>query len=577
MRADPTTAITGLRFGPADPGTHLDAAPTPEGVLLTASAVDGSPSVRIEVDLGAAVGYWHPGIRGDRVLPPEWIEPQVTSLVRSAPVGVLYDAAGAALLGWAAAEAVAELSVRFGVSEEGKSFVVEVRSVRPLPDNLVILLDNTRSSLTTTVERLAGWLSSHCAGEPLVPPPSARVPVYSTWYTFTQDINDHLVRSEAAEAARLGCGSLFIDDGWQLHGHGRGYQGCGDWLPDEAKFADLSGTIASIHGHGLAAALWVAPLLLGTQSEAYARLAGFAPLWLPSINCYVLDPRRPEVRTFVADTCRRLVVDYGVDLLKIDFLDQAMVYGEAAGNGDLADVGQAMAAMLGQVREALSAVGRGQVAFEFRQPYVSPALSRYGEILRANDCPADAHQNLLATIDSRLFAAGRVIHADPMMWGAAGGAEAVAQQLYAGWFAVPQVSMRLSALDQPQAAALRGLLALWRDQAEVTLDGDITVEGAERGYDLVRAVRTDLGRSVIARYSPVVVELDQAPTPEVTLINATSSGRIAVRTSRPILGGVVRDVAAAEAGGVDPTGTGLVDLAVPPFGSVTLRLAGGAG
>ncbi|MFZ1410286.1 MAG: alpha-galactosidase, partial [Micropruina sp.] len=359
----------------------------------------------------------------------------------------------------------------------------------------------------------------------LVPPPSARVPVYSTWYTFTQDIDDALVRSEAAQAAHLGCGSLFIDDGWQRHGHGRGYQGCGDWLPDEAKFPALAETIGSIHDTGLAAALWLAPLLLGTQSEVYPGLAHLAPLWLEAANCYVLDPRQADVRTFVADTCCRLVIDYGVDLLKIDFLDEAMIYGEATGDGDLADVGEAMAAMLGQIREALSAVGRDQVGFEFRQPYVSPALSRYGEILRASDCPADAHQNRLATIDSRLFAAGRVVHADPMMWGAAGGAVAVAQQLYAGWFAVPQISMRLSALDQVQAAALRGLLALWRDQAEVALDGVLTGEGAERGYALVRAVRTDLERSVIARYTPVVVELDEAPTAEVTLINATSSGR----------------------------------------------------
>lgn len=567
------TEIPGLRFAPADAGTHLVATQTPDGLQLTASAADGLVAVRVEVDLADAVGYWRPGIRGALALPSDWFGPLPASLVNSAPLGVLYDAAGVALFGWAADESVAELSALGGVSEEGKSFIVEVRSTRPLTGDLVIVVDESRSSMEATVQRLAGWMSARCAGEPRTAPPSALVPVYSTWYTFTQDINDLVLRSEAALAAELGCGSMFIDDGWQLFGHGRGYQGCGDWLPDEEKFPDLRATIDAIHDHGLAVALWVAPLLLGNESGAFARWGQFAPHWQQEVNCYVLDPRRPEVRAFVADTCRRLVVDYGLDLLKIDFLDNAMQYAGTATEGDLADVGEAMAAMLAEVRDSLAAAGRDDVAFEFRQPYVSPALARSGEILRASDCPADAHENLLRTVDSRLIATGRVIHADMMMWGRAGGAIAVAQQLYAAWFSVPQISMRLSALDSGQAAGLRGLLALWRDQAAVTLDGVLTVAGAERGYDLVRAVRADLGRGVIARYAALVV--DVGDTDEVTILNATFDERVAVRASRPILGGAVRDAAAAVIGTLDASGPGLVDLAVPPYGSVTLQLAAG--
>jgi alpha-galactosidase len=127
--------------------------------------------------------------------------------------------------------------------------------------------------------------------------------------------------------------------------------------------------------------------------------APFAGHWEPLLNCQVLDPRYPETRDFVGDTCLRLVQDYDVDLLKIDFLDQAMGYRDSAGDGDLVDVGQAMATMLAQLRQRLADAGRGGVAFEFRRPYVSPAIARYGEILRASDCPADAHVNRLATVD----------------------------------------------------------------------------------------------------------------------------------------------------------------------------------
>lgn len=76
---------------------------------------------------------------------------------------------------------------------------------------------------------------------------------------------------------------------------------------------------------------------------------------------------------------------------------------------------------------------------------------------------------------------------------------------------------------------LRGLLALWRDRAAVSLDGSLDVHGVERGYDLVHAGRVDLDRSVIACYAPLVIDLDQKPAAETTIINATFDRRVVLR------------------------------------------------
>ena len=223
-----------------------------------------------------------------------------------------------------------------------------------------------------------------------------------------------------------------------LHGHGRGYAGCGDWLPDEAKFDDLTSTIATIRSRGASVALWVAPLLLGARSAAFAALRQFAPYRHEDLKCHVLDPRRREVRQHVADTCLRLVTDYGLDMLKIDFLDQAMVYRDQPDEGDIPSIGHAMISMLSQLREQLDAAGHGHVAFEFRQPYVSPAIARYGQILRAHDCPGDSLTNRATIVDARLVSAGQIVHSDPMMWGQHALPHDIARQFYAGWFSVPR-------------------------------------------------------------------------------------------------------------------------------------------
>lgn len=540
-------------------------------VEITASANDQRPSLRLEVDLADAAGYWQPGGRTHRLLPPDWVGPAVTSLVQSAPVGALYNANGGVLLGWAAGEAVSELEITYGVSEERKSFVVQMQPTRPLATDLTIVLDGSRADLVDTLRRLCRWTSQQCSAEPLVPPPVTRRPVYSTWYTFSQDVTAELVCSEASLAAGLGCGSVFIDDGWQRHGSGRGYQGCGDWLPDLAKFPDLAATVGSLHDTGSAVALWIAPLLLGQGSDVYDRLHRFAPHYAPPLQCQVLDPRHEEVRRFAVETCLRLVEDYQVDMLKIDFLEQAMVYGATSGDaGVRADVGHAMADLLADVRRRLAEAGQAAVAFEFRQPYVSPAVARYGQILRAGDCPGDSTLNRISTIDARLMSVGQIVHSDPMMWGPQGGAEAVAQQLYAGWFGVPQISMRLSTLSHEQSNALNGLLALWSDHAAVTLDGELEVLGAEQGYHLIRAKRADLRRTVTARYAPLVVDLPDQADHETTVLNATPDPRLVVRTAHPITNAILRRPDASETSLSTPDGSGLIEFTVPPFGSLSL-------
>jgi alpha-galactosidase len=236
MINDSLPAIPDLTLLRPDTGTQLTTRVVDAtAVELTTRAANGSPGLRFEVDLADAVGYWQPGLRGARTLPPDWAAPTVTSLVLSAPAGALYNAAGEVLFGWAASEAVAELSVRFGVSEERKSFTVEVRPIRPIQTDLVIIMDAARSGLADTIRRLGAWLSARCAGDILSPPPIARQPVYSTWYAFTEDIDADRITAEAKLAAQLGCGSVFIDHGWQRHCDGRGFHGCGDGCPTRSS------------------------------------------------------------------------------------------------------------------------------------------------------------------------------------------------------------------------------------------------------------------------------------------------------------------------------------------------------
>jgi alpha-galactosidase len=533
--------------------------------------------LRLEVPLGVGVGYWHPNADADRTLAADWAGQTSTSLVSGAPVGCLHNAAGRSLFAWALDELVDELEVRYGISEEHKTFAVELHG-RPaqVERRLGFRSSLSDQTLAEAIARLSNWFGGRLAATPLPVPLVARRPVYSTWYTFTQDLDQERVATETALGVRLGCGSVFVDDGWQRLAVGRGYAGCGDWVPDTDKFPDLAGFSADVHDQGAGVVLWIAPLLLGRDAEAFDTLGRFAPHAAERLHCHILDPRHREVREHLAATCTRLVVDYALEGLKIDFLDTAMVYRGTPSSGDIDDVGEAMQALLALIREQLEQAGHGDAAVEFRQPYVSPAIGAYGQILRASDCPADAVANRRKTIDARLLAVGQVVHGDMLMWGPSGGPEAVAQQLYACWFSVPQISMELATLPDEQSEALAGLLALWQEHAPVVLDGTLDVRGSERAYDLVRADRVDLAQTVISRYAPVVVDLDLPG--EVTILNATAEDSVVIRvaTGRSVTSGTVRSASATVVGQVGDLAGGLHDVAVPAHGSMTLEVVADA-
>ncbi|MGW2399094.1 glycoside hydrolase family 36 protein [Kitasatospora sp. NPDC001664] len=507
----------------AVPGGHWSSTELPSGIRMVAvDSADGGPvEVRLSVPLGDAAGYWHPQGGWRRTLTADWEGKAAVSLVDALATGCLYDHAGTTLLTFAAADPVPEARLRFGVSEETDSFVVQLL-LPPAPGGHRLLFVPRSASVATAMRTLRAWYAAGITPMPV--PDGARTPVYSTWYAFNQQVDADSVTAEAALATTLGFGALILDDGWQLGGHGRGYAGCGDWRPDPAKFPDLTAHVAEVRGLGLHYLLWVAPLLVGPDSEAYDR-------WRPTVRAgvpgaYVLDPRLPEVRAHVVALCVRLVHDHGLDGLKLDFLDEAMVH---AGDGG-PDVGRAMTELLAEVRRELELVRPG-LLLELRQPYTGPGMAPYGNLLRSFDCPADSTANRVRTIDTAFLAIGGAVHSDMLLWHREAPAHSVARQLIGALHSVPQVSVRLTEVPEDHRAAIAFWLGQWTRLRGVLLDGVVEPGRPDELYPVVRA---DLdGTGLVSVHSEQVVPVDLTWRQELVLVNGSASDRIVLEVAEP--------------------------------------------
>ncbi|MGO4636193.1 glycoside hydrolase family 36 protein [Streptomyces sp. 2RAF24] len=534
----PTPAVTTAHLAPAPAEPLLDAVsiavltpgqdgprprwtldPLTDGVRILEVDADGRPvEIRLSVPLGDTAGYWHPQGAWRRTLVADWEGQARVSLVDGAAVGCLYEHTGATLLAFAAADPVPEATLRFGVSEENDTHVVHLNLPASAAPHRLLLVPRA-PSVAAALRPLRAWFA---ADRPPMPvPDSARLPVYSTWYAFNQDVTATAVETQARIAAGLGCGVLILDDGWQAYGNGRGYAGCGDWRPDPAKFPDLGEHVARVRAAGLRYLLWVAPLLVGPEADCFAEWAEAAPAPATVPGARVLDPRLPEVRRHVVDLCVSLVREYELDGLKLDFLDEAAVY---AGDGG-EDVGRAMTELLAELRAALESVRPG-VLLELRQPYAGPGMAPYGNMLRSFDCPADATANRVRTLDTALLAVGGAVHSDMLMWSRTAPVEAVARQLIGALHAVPQISVRLDGLPDAQLAAVRFWLGRWLRHRELLLDGLVEPGRPDELYPVVTAARGD--ECLVSVHGDRVTELDFTTYRSYHLVNGSDRDRLMV-------------------------------------------------
>jgi len=356
-------------------------------------------------------------------------------------------------------------------------------------------------------------------------PIAATEPVYSTWYSMHQQLEQQELDAELSLAADMGMRSVIIDDGWQTDDNQRGYAFTGDWEVADSRFPDLSSHVDRTHSLGMAELLWISLPFVGRESAAARYLTR---LLLPDDGrmARLWDVRLPEARSHLASICRRLVANYHLDGLKIDFIDEWSSYPStptpAAADTDSYTVGvdRLLAAIVAELQAVVD-----NPMIEFRQSYIGPRMMRYGNVFRVADCPADGFRNRVSSIDLRHVIKERAVHADMVMWSSTDPAEDAAEQLLCTAFSVPQISMLLSQLPNDHTAMLQHYLAWWGANREVLLWGQLRAPRPDLGYPLVTAVKDH--RSVTISYASESV-IDIRPG-RVAIANATGGDSVVVK------------------------------------------------
>jgi alpha-galactosidase len=521
-------------------------------------------------------GFWHSGAGYDKGLGVDWGKGYYSKATSGAPVGCLYDLQGRNRLTFAFSDALNPITFHAGVHEESAEASCWIRLFEEpmVPLSIyeaTLRLDTRDLPYYDALSDVSGWWAGLPGYEPAEVPETARLPMYSTWYSFHQDLNPGRVEEQCRLAKEIGCEAVIVDDGWQTTSNERGYAYTGDWEPAPEKVPDMRAHVDRVHEQGMKFLLWYSVPFVGVHSKAWERFSGMLLEEIERLGAGVLDPRFPEVREFLIGTYETALREWDLDGFKLDFVDSFGASQETGGGRDYDGVPEAVDRLLEDTIRRLRRI-KPNVMVEFRQSYVGPLMRKYGNMFRAMDCPNDAVENRMHTLDVRLLAGDTATHSDMLMWHPEDPVESAALQLVNVLFSVPQISVLLDRISPEYLEMLRFWLGFWREHRDVFLDGEIEPRNPEAIYPVVLA-RTD-AKMVAAAYENAVVPLGGDLPSTLLVVNGTLEDSVVLKLSG---GAGTRDVEIRDCQGrvtrkdSVELEIGLHEIGVPAAGVAVLR------
>ncbi len=494
-------------------------------------AIPPQLSLKWVVQSNNIAGYWSSQAHLDKTITPDWGPAQVKSMLsRHAPVICLFGHDDSNRQTFAVSEALSTVITSTSVKEENGMMYNEIQLFTEKHKTLKtyeiqLRLDTRPIPYSESIADVASWWTTFELYKPSVVPEAAKLPVYSSWYSYHQNVTKEALVEECKLAKSMGFESIIVDDGWQTLDSNRGYAYTGDWKPE--RIPEMKAFVEAVHDLDMKFILWYAVPFVGEKSEAYQQMKGkFLSYW-ESQGTYVVDPRFPEVRDFIINTYIEAVKAWDLDGFKLDFLgrfragkDTRLVADEGR---DYASVNDATDRLMTDLMTSLRAI-KPDIMIEFRQPYTGPAMRKYGNMLRASDCPNVALINRIGTTDLRLLSGNTAVHADMLMWHYSESVEVAALQLLNVMFSVPQISVRLADIPQEQFNMIRFYTDYWLKNRNTLLDGEFLPIRPQSNYPLISAKHHN--KEIIALYGTSSFFIDDKTPEKIDVINAKMSKEV---------------------------------------------------
>lgn len=485
--------------------------------------------------------HGHPKSIRNKGVPELW-SPFTSHISHASPVGCFYSLQGQNRVAFAFSDVKNIITVHAGAYEEDTAARIMLHMFTAPTEAMseykaTLRLDTTAYGYHEAIAGITTWHEVVTGGDIMPIPAAALEPVYSTWYSFHQNLDQQEIEEQCAIAAELGCKTLILDDGWQTDDNNRGYKFCGDWQVATSRFPDMAAHVARVQAMGMKYMLWLSVPFVGQGAKQWEEFEQYMLCYSEQWGAGTLDVRYPKVRQFLIDTYVRVVKDYGLDGLKLDFIDEFdMNY--ATGKALLPDperdtesLPDAVDRLMMDVRCELTKI-KSDILIEFRQRYIGAMIRKYGNMFRVHDCPHDSITNRAGILDLRLLSGNTAVHSDMFIWSPSDSLESASLQFINTLFSVPQISPNLKTLPVDHLTMTRHWLSFWHAHRDILLHGELNSCYPEMQYPMVTGELD--GHKLITLHASMVCPLFIGEETTTTLVNGALLDTVVVKTKTPV-------------------------------------------
>ncbi|MGW9687037.1 glycoside hydrolase family 36 protein [Flagellimonas sp. 2504JD1-5] len=478
-------------------------------------------------------GHWGTGSFNDKTIGPSWGPSKTYSmLAKQAPVIALFGHDDNNRLNFSVSEALNTVTLSTGIKEEDGMVYNEItfftekhRAIKNY--EVKVRFDKRLQLYSKALNEVADWWASFDLYKPAPVPEVARMPVYSSWYSYHQNVSMEDLLAECKLAKKMGFESIIVDDGWQTLDSNRGYAYTGDWEPE--RIPEMKEFVKAVHDLGMKFILWYAVPFAGEKSKAHEKMKGKFLRYWNGQGTYVLDPRYPEVREFIIKTYVDATREWDLDGFKLDFIGRFVSDNNTeltTENGrDYASVNEATDVLMTDLMKSLQKI-KPDIMIEFRQPYIGPAMRKYGNMFRATDCPNLSSVNRIRTSDLRMLSGNTAVHSDMLMWHYDEPVEVAALQMLNVMYSVPQISVRLEDIPQDHFKMIRFYTDYWLKNRDVLLDGDFHPTSPLTNYPILEGSKDD--QKIIAVYNDLNIKIQTGEFKRIDVLNAKRTNQLVI-------------------------------------------------
>jgi alpha-galactosidase len=189
-----------------------------------APAVPPAFKLRWTLPIVDVQGLWHPAAIYNKGLRADWSTPFESNSTYSAPVACLFGATGLNRLTFAFSDVLNHVKYDAGVNEESSTFVCYVKlfdtPTNPLSRYEASLrIDAREIAYYEALDEVSRWWAGFESNTPSEVPAAAIEPMYSTWYTFHQQLTPEGIE-EQCRIARTPGKLLITREGMRIAGTG---------------------------------------------------------------------------------------------------------------------------------------------------------------------------------------------------------------------------------------------------------------------------------------------------------------------------------------------------------------------